>query len=172
MRNEASKVWTRSRTKQATRREDRACLRRSRRGFRQSDSPFNPGRGEHLAIDHLKAYAQSTHTPLTRTPLTSTAQAGPPAPSWWWWPNRAGSCSGQKQGETLPPSLPRQRTQRMNHKEHALGELELRPLHAKEALQCLLHSILFLRAPNVVRPREVGFCFGGTGRNEGREGTR
>ena len=43
----------------------------------------------------------------------------------------------------------------MNHKEHALGELELRPLHAKEALQCLLHSILFLRAPNVVRPREV-----------------
>jgi len=43
----------------------------------------------------------------------------------------------------------------MNHKEHTLGELELRPLHAKEALQCMLHSILFLRAPNVVRPREV-----------------
>lgn len=55
----------------------------------------------------------------------------------------------------------------MNHKEHALGELELRPLHAKEALQCLLHSILFLRAPNVVRPREVGFCFVGTGREGG-----
>ncbi|EWM26011.1 Autophagy-related protein 1010 family protein [Nannochloropsis gaditana] len=43
----------------------------------------------------------------------------------------------------------------MNHKEHVLGELELRPLHTKEALQCLLHSIIFLRAPNIVRPREV-----------------
>lgn len=60
----------------------------------------------------------------------------------------------------------------MNHKEHALGELELRPLHAKEALQCLLHSILFLRAPNVVRPREVG-CGGprwGGGKEGGRRG--
>ena len=51
----------------------------------------------------------------------------------------------------------------MNYKEHALGELELRPLHAKEALQCMLHSILFLRAPNVVRPREVGFGVLGVG---------
>jgi hypothetical protein len=55
----------------------------------------------------------------------------------------------------------------MNHKEHVLGELELRPLHTKEALQCLLHSIIFLRAPNIVRPREVVLTWWENGSYEG-----
>ncbi|CAM9510956.1 unnamed protein product [Sphacelaria rigidula] len=42
----------------------------------------------------------------------------------------------------------------MNLKEHVLEELELHEFHVRDALQCLLHSILFVRAPGALRPRE------------------
>lgn len=42
----------------------------------------------------------------------------------------------------------------MNLKEHVLEELELHEYYVRDALQCLLHSILFVRAPGALRPRE------------------
>ncbi|CAN0054556.1 unnamed protein product [Scytosiphon promiscuus] len=44
----------------------------------------------------------------------------------------------------------------MNLKEHVLEELELHEYYVRDALQCLLHTILFVRAPGSLRPREVG----------------
>ena len=43
----------------------------------------------------------------------------------------------------------------MNCKEHHLPELELGTGQVREALQCLLHTILFIRAPGPVAPRDV-----------------
>ena len=43
----------------------------------------------------------------------------------------------------------------MNCREHRLPELELATNQVREALQCLLHTILFLRAPGPVVPQEV-----------------
>mmetsp|Transcript_2501 Transcript_2501/g.3778 ORF Transcript_2501/g.3778 Transcript_2501/m.3778 type:complete len:264 (-) Transcript_2501:519-1310(-) len=43
----------------------------------------------------------------------------------------------------------------MNCKEHYLPELELATGQVREALQCLLHTILFIRAPGPVAPRDV-----------------
>ncbi|CAM9420720.1 unnamed protein product, partial [Phaeothamnion confervicola] len=43
----------------------------------------------------------------------------------------------------------------MNLKEHILEELELHEFQLREALQCLLHTILFIRAPGPVEPREA-----------------
>ncbi|CAB1096936.1 unnamed protein product [Ectocarpus sp. CCAP 1310/34] len=42
----------------------------------------------------------------------------------------------------------------MNLKEHVLEELELHEYYVRDALQCLLHTILFVRAPGSLRPRE------------------
>ncbi|CAM9760829.1 unnamed protein product [Choristocarpus tenellus] len=44
----------------------------------------------------------------------------------------------------------------MNLKEHVLEELELHEYYVRDALQCLLHTVLFIRAPGALRPREVG----------------
>lgn len=43
----------------------------------------------------------------------------------------------------------------MNCKEHHLPELELSTGQVREALQCILHTILFIRAPGAVTPRDV-----------------
>ncbi|KAG5191542.1 hypothetical protein JKP88DRAFT_285080 [Tribonema minus] len=43
----------------------------------------------------------------------------------------------------------------MNLKEHVLEEVELHESHVRDALQCLLHTILFVRAPGPLRPREA-----------------
>lgn len=43
----------------------------------------------------------------------------------------------------------------MNCKEHYLPELELATGQVREALQCLLHTILFIRAPAQVTPRDM-----------------
>lgn len=43
----------------------------------------------------------------------------------------------------------------MNCKEHHLPELELATGHVREALQAILHSILFIRSPGPVVPRDV-----------------
>jgi len=43
----------------------------------------------------------------------------------------------------------------MNCKEHHLPELELATEQVREGLQCLLHTILFIRAPGPVAPRDV-----------------
>jgi len=43
----------------------------------------------------------------------------------------------------------------MNRKEHHLPELELPTSQVREALQCLLHTILFIRAPGPVVPADV-----------------
>jgi autophagy-related protein 101 len=43
----------------------------------------------------------------------------------------------------------------MNCKEHHLPELELSTGLVREALQCILHTILFLRSPGAVTPRDV-----------------
>ena len=40
-------------------------------------------------------------------------------------------------------------------KEHRLDDMELGSAQAREALQCLLHSILFCRAPGPFRPQTV-----------------
>lgn len=42
-----------------------------------------------------------------------------------------------------------------NTKKHALDELELLPNQINEVLRCILHTILFVRAPGPVRPRET-----------------
>ena len=50
----------------------------------------------------------------------------------------------------------------MNCKEHSLPELELATGQVREALQCILHSILFIRSPGPVTPQDVdleGFDF-------------
>ena len=39
--------------------------------------------------------------------------------------------------------------------EHFLPELELATSQVREALQCILHTIIFLRAPGPVAPRDV-----------------
>lgn len=39
--------------------------------------------------------------------------------------------------------------------EHFLPELELATFQVREAMQCILHTIIFLRAPGPVAPREV-----------------
>lgn len=43
----------------------------------------------------------------------------------------------------------------MNCREHPLPELELATNQVREALQCLLHTILFIRAPGPVVPQDV-----------------
>jgi len=43
----------------------------------------------------------------------------------------------------------------MNCKEHCVPELELATGQVREALQCLLHTILFVRAPGPVTPRDI-----------------
>jgi len=43
----------------------------------------------------------------------------------------------------------------MNCREHKLPELELATNQVREALQCLLHTILFIRAPGPVVPQDV-----------------
>lgn len=43
----------------------------------------------------------------------------------------------------------------MNCKEHHLPELELATGQVREALQCVLHTILFIRSPGPVAPRDV-----------------
>lgn len=43
----------------------------------------------------------------------------------------------------------------MNCKEHHLPELELATGQVREALQCILHTILFIRSPGPVAPRDV-----------------
>ena len=43
----------------------------------------------------------------------------------------------------------------MNLEEHVLDVLVLPPFQVKEALRCLLHTILFNRALGPVRPREM-----------------
>eukprot|EP00978_Attheya_sp_CCMP212_P012964 scaffold32351_cov60-Attheya_sp.AAC.2 len=43
----------------------------------------------------------------------------------------------------------------MNCKEHHLPELELATYQVREALQCILHTILFIRSPGPVAPRDV-----------------
>lgn len=43
----------------------------------------------------------------------------------------------------------------MNSREHQLPELELATNQVREALQCLLHTILFIRAPGSVIPHDV-----------------
>lgn len=43
----------------------------------------------------------------------------------------------------------------MNCREHHLPELELSTGHVREALQCVLHTILFVRSPGPVAPRDV-----------------
>ena len=43
----------------------------------------------------------------------------------------------------------------MNCKEHHLPELELSTGQCREALKCILHTILFLRSPGPVTPRDV-----------------
>lgn len=43
----------------------------------------------------------------------------------------------------------------MNCKEHHLPELELSTGQVREALNCILHTILFLRSPGPVTPRDV-----------------
>jgi len=43
----------------------------------------------------------------------------------------------------------------MNCKEQQLPELELSTGQVREALQCLLHTILFIRSPGPVTPRDV-----------------
>ena len=50
----------------------------------------------------------------------------------------------------------------MNCKEHNLPELELATGQVREALQCILHTILFIRSPGPVTPQDVdleGFDF-------------
>ena len=50
----------------------------------------------------------------------------------------------------------------MNCKEHHLPELELATGQVREALQCVLHTILFIRSPGPVTPQDVdleGFDF-------------
>uniref|UniRef100_A0A7S1VJB8 Autophagy-related protein 101 n=1 Tax=Grammatophora oceanica TaxID=210454 RepID=A0A7S1VJB8_9STRA len=42
-----------------------------------------------------------------------------------------------------------------NYVEHHLPELELATGQVREALQCILHTILFLRSPGTVVPRDV-----------------
>mmetsp|Transcript_10873 Transcript_10873/g.16719 ORF Transcript_10873/g.16719 Transcript_10873/m.16719 type:complete len:140 (-) Transcript_10873:720-1139(-) len=43
----------------------------------------------------------------------------------------------------------------MNCKEHILPELELATGQVREALQCILHTILFIRSPGSVVPYDV-----------------
>mmetsp|Transcript_9782 Transcript_9782/g.12023 ORF Transcript_9782/g.12023 Transcript_9782/m.12023 type:complete len:147 (-) Transcript_9782:653-1093(-) len=43
----------------------------------------------------------------------------------------------------------------MNCVEHSLPELELSTGQVREALQCILHTILFIRAPGPVAPRDI-----------------
>ncbi|GAX24308.1 hypothetical protein FisN_4Lh422 [Fistulifera solaris] len=43
----------------------------------------------------------------------------------------------------------------MNCKEHYLPELELSTAQVRSALQCILHTILFLRSPGPVTPKDV-----------------
>lgn len=43
----------------------------------------------------------------------------------------------------------------MNSKDHHLPELELSTGQVREALQCLLHTILFIRSPGQVKPIDV-----------------
>lgn len=43
----------------------------------------------------------------------------------------------------------------MNCKDHHLPELELGTGQVREALQCVLHTILFIRSPGPVAPRDV-----------------
>ena len=43
----------------------------------------------------------------------------------------------------------------MNCKDHHLPELELSTGQVREALQCILHTILFIRSPGPVAPRDV-----------------
>mmetsp|Transcript_9693 Transcript_9693/g.12627 ORF Transcript_9693/g.12627 Transcript_9693/m.12627 type:complete len:220 (-) Transcript_9693:66-725(-) len=43
----------------------------------------------------------------------------------------------------------------MNCKDHYLPELELSTGQVREALQCILHTILFIRSPGPVAPRDV-----------------
>eukprot|EP00540_Astrosyne_radiata_P019184 CAMPEP_0116869730 /NCGR_PEP_ID=MMETSP0418-20121206/27919_1 /TAXON_ID=1158023 /ORGANISM="Astrosyne radiata, Strain 13vi08-1A" /LENGTH=163 /DNA_ID=CAMNT_0004505853 /DNA_START=157 /DNA_END=648 /DNA_ORIENTATION=+ len=43
----------------------------------------------------------------------------------------------------------------MNCKEHHLPELELATGQVREALQCILHTILFIRSPGTVAPQDV-----------------
>ena len=50
----------------------------------------------------------------------------------------------------------------MNCKEHNLPELELSTGQVREALQCVLHTILFVRSPGPVTPQDIdleGFGF-------------
>ncbi|CAB9517133.1 Protein of unknown function (DUF1649) [Seminavis robusta] len=50
----------------------------------------------------------------------------------------------------------------MNCKEHILPELELATGQVREALQCILHTILFIRSPGPVTPQDIdleGFDF-------------
>ncbi|GKY96125.1 hypothetical protein MPSEU_000572700 [Mayamaea pseudoterrestris] len=43
----------------------------------------------------------------------------------------------------------------MNCKEHHIPELELSTGQVREALQCILHTILFIRSPGPVKPSQV-----------------
>lgn len=47
-----------------------------------------------------------------------------------------------------------------NFIEHQLPELELATNQVREALQCILHTILFIRAPGPVIPQDVHCCEG------------
>lgn len=47
----------------------------------------------------------------------------------------------------------------MNCKEHNLPELELATGQVREALQCILHSILFIRSPGPVTPQDTELEF-------------
>jgi len=43
----------------------------------------------------------------------------------------------------------------MSYKEYQLGEIETTYVQARSALQCLVHTLLFLRAPGLICPREA-----------------
>ena len=47
----------------------------------------------------------------------------------------------------------------MNCKEHNLPELELATGQVREALQCILHTILFIRSPGPVTPQDTELEF-------------